>query len=413
MGLSERPCGRGALDVALAAGVAAFATVAALISTQGSRDLDASGYSLLLIGSFALVARRRFPVVVVIVTALCALWYQVRGYPSMITTVPVPFAVYAAVSAGRRRATLVALGSVVALVSVLASLLPHMATPVGELAETKFLLLGWFLAGGVLAEVSVHRRAYIEQVEQRALEAEHSREETARRRAGEERLRIARDLHDSLTHSISIIKVQAGVAVHLARKNGEEVPASLLAIEAASGDAIRELRSTLEVLRQPGADLEGADKVAGLDRLDALIERTRTAAGVPTTVVVDGEPTVLDPAIDAAAFRIVQESLTNVARHAGPDASATVQLTHCADSLLVRVDDDGRARPGRDPIPGVGLIGMRERVAALGGRLSAGPRDEGGFAVSAVLPLRPVTSGSSIAHGPATSIVPGDVEVAP
>lgn len=402
MGLSDRPVCRHALDVLLAAGVAAFATIAALLSTQGTRDLDARGHAMLLVASFALVARRRFPVAVLVVTAWLALWYQARGYPGMMTTLPVPFAVYSAVSAGRRRATLIGLGGVVAVVSLLASVVPHM-TPVRELAETKFVLLGWFLAGGVLAEVSLHRRAYVEQVEQRALEAERSREETARRRASEERLRIARDLHDSLTHSISIIKVQAGVAAHLARKKGEEVPASLQAIEAASADAIRELRSTLEVLRQPGVDPNAAgETTAGLDLLDALVERTRTAAGVPTTLRISGARRDVPAPVDAAAYRIIQESLTNVARHAGADARAVVELRYGPDAIDIRVVDDGRARAGHDPIPGVGLIGMRERVTGLGGHLRAGPREEGGFSVAATLPL-PTGDATAVAAARATA----------
>jgi signal transduction histidine kinase len=192
-------------------------------------------------------------------------------------------------------------------------------------------------------------------------------------------LRIARELHDSLTHSISLIKVQAGVAVHLARKNGQAVPPALLAIQDASGEAMRELRATLGVLR---ADEE---PVGGLDRLDDLLTRARDA-GLPTTLTVAGTRRGLPPVVDRTAYRIVQEALTNVARHAGP-ATATVTMSYAEDSLTVQVDDDGRAAATGPPVPGVGLVGMRERVTALGGSLHAGPRPVGGFTVRARLPL--------------------------
>jgi signal transduction histidine kinase len=208
----------------------------------------------------------------------------------------------------------------------------------------------------------------------------------------EERLRIARELHDSLTHSISVIQVQSGVAVHLARKRGEEVPAALLAIEEASADAARELRSTLGVLRA-GDECDGS----GLGQLDRLVARTRTA-GLPVTVTVTGVRLTLPPDVDQAAYRIVQEALTNVGRHAG-EASAWVHLGYSATCLTVQVDDDGTAGSGLAPEvtgvrasgTGLGLMGMRERVSALGGRLSAGPRDGGGFRVQAELPVRPAS----------------------
>jgi signal transduction histidine kinase len=197
----------------------------------------------------------------------------------------------------------------------------------------------------------------------------------------QERLRIARELHDSLTHSISVVRVQAGVAAHLARKRGEEVPPALLAIQEASADAIRELRATLGVLRSDD-EADGS----GLDRLSHLLARTRSA-GVPTRMVITGTPRPLPPDVDQAAYRIVQEALTNVTRHAGP-ASAAVHLCYGPDDLTIRVEDDGTAAPHQPPVPGLGLIGMRERVASLGGRLNAGPGGDGGFRVWAVLPLR-------------------------
>jgi signal transduction histidine kinase len=226
---------------------------------------------------------------------------------------------------------------------------------------------------------------HIREVEQRAEEAERTRDEAARRKAMEERLRIARELHDSLTHSISVIQVQAGVAVHLARKRGEDVPPALLAIQEAGADAVRELRATLGVLRSED-DGDGS----GLSQLDGLMARAR-AAGLPVTLSVTGAKRPLPSDVDQAAYRIVQEALTNVSRHAG-HASASVRLHYTPETLSIQVDNDGKGTGtqagARPPGPGLGLVGMRERVSALGGQLRAGPQNGGGFQVRAELPAR-------------------------
>jgi signal transduction histidine kinase len=253
----------------------------------------------------------------------------------------------------------------------------------------KFQMAGWLISAGVTLVAFRMWHLHLRDAEQRAEDAERTRDETAQRRAAEERLRIARELHDSLTHSISVIQVQAGVAVHLAGKRGEEAPPALKAIQEAATDAARELRSTLGVLRTP-QDCDGS----GLAQMDKLVARAR-AAGQPVTVTVEGTAQPLPPDVDQAAYRIVQEALTNVSRHAG-QACASVHLHYTPDTLSVQVDDDGAAsrngsgngsgpRPGG---PGLGLIGMRERVTALGGRLHAGHRDGGGFQVRAELPAR-------------------------
>jgi signal transduction histidine kinase len=222
---------------------------------------------------------------------------------------------------------------------------------------------------------------HVREVERRADEAERTKDEAAQRRAMEERLRIARELHDSLTHNISVIQVQAGVAEHLARKRGEEVPPVLLAIREAGADAARELRATLSVLRSTS---DGDS--SGLCQLDGLVARAR-AAGLPVTVTVTGAQRPLPPDVDQAAYRIVQEALTNVSRHAG-QASAWVRLQYTPDALTVQVDDDGTGNGTRPAGTGLGLIGMRERVSALGGRLHAGTTDGGGFQISAEFPAR-------------------------
>jgi len=261
---------------------------------------------------------------------------------------------------------------------------------------------GWLISAGVALVAFRMWHLHLREVEQRAEEAERTRDEVALRRAVEERLRIARDLHDSLTHSISVVRVQAGVAAHLARKRGEEVPPALLAISEASADAARELRATLSVLRN--GDTDGG---TGLGQLAGLVARAQ-AAGLTVTVRTTGTERRLPADVDQAAYRIVQEALTNVSRHAGT-ACASVRLRYGPDTLTVQVDNDAPgtaggvdtadggdgagpvgAEGGPEPAParGLGLIGMRERVATLGGRLDAGPREQGGFRVLAELPAQ-------------------------
>ena len=250
----------------------------------------------------------------------------------------------------------------------------------------RFYAVGWVISVGGMAVALGMWRLHLREVEQRAEEAERTRDEVARRRAVEERLRIARELHDSLTHSISVIQVQAGVAVHLARKRGEEVPPALLAIHEAGADAARELRATLGVLRSHDHDKSEDCEGSGLRQLDGMLTRARSA-GLPVTVTITGTQRPLPPAVDQAAYRIVQEALTNTSRHAG-QACASVHLHYAQDTLTVRVNDDGDGADATSAGPGLGLIGMRERVSALGGRLHAGPREGGGFQVRADLPVR-------------------------
>ncbi|MFD4694226.1 sensor histidine kinase [Streptomyces sp. NPDC058463] len=363
------------LDTAGAAVIGAIVIAAA----RAASSPDVLDLLLVAAGSLALAAHRRAPRTVLAVTTLSMFAYVVHAHPGSWVALPVVVAVHAAARSGHRAqaigaGTLFLLGYFVVLI---------VAVPgVQDTVERTLLLLGWFLCAGVTGLIDKNWQAYLRQTEQRALDAERTREETALRRAGEERLRIARELHDSLTHSISIVKLQAGVAVHLARKRGTEVEPALLAIQEASGEAMRELRSTLEVLRT-----DVLDPGTGLDRIDELAERAR-AAGIALVVTVDGVERPLPADIGGAAYRIVQEALTNVARHADR-AETTVRLLYTDSALELRVDDRGPCLPGDRITPGTGLTGMRERVAALGGTLEAAPGAQGGFSVRAELPLEP------------------------
>ncbi|KQY57336.1 hypothetical protein ASD66_16475 [Nocardioides sp. Root151] len=240
------------------------------------------------------------------------------------------------------------------------------------------------MVSAVFGVMAAHQwKAHVAEMEKRAEEAERTHEEETRRLAVEERLRIARELHDSLTHSISVIKVQAGVATHLARKNGEEPSPALLAIQEASSDAVRELRSTLDVLRR---DEDGGG--GGLERVPTLVERARST-GLPTSYRIRGRVRRVPSEVEQTAYRVVQEALTNVTRHAG-SANVAVELTYDERTLTVRVEDDG-AGSRRPPVPGYGLVGMRERVTALGGNLRAEPGADRGFTVLAELPAEPAS----------------------
>lgn len=368
------------LNTALAVGVTALGIADALLGDSRPAPLD---YALLLGGSLVIALRARAPRTVLLVSLALGLAYLLRVAPGPVAGVPVLIAIYTVVSVGHR-----ALGIAVALplmaFSVLDNLTATSGAPTATAIQDAILPVGWFFAALVLGEVTRHRGAYLRQAEERAAEALRTREEVARRRAGEERLRIARELHDSLTHQISVIKVQSGVAVHLARKRGEEVPAALLAVREASREAIRELRATLEVLREEDTRPAKAYELADLT---ALLEQAG-AAGVTAKLTVAGESRELPTDVGKAAYRIVQEALTNVARHAGSGA-ASVTLRFGAEEFGVRIDDNGSARPDLPHVPGAGLLGMRERVRSLGGRLHAGPRPEGGFTVEATLPLGP------------------------
>ncbi|NJP92346.1 sensor histidine kinase [Nonomuraea sp. FMUSA5-5] len=358
-------------DWAIAACVAAALLVTGLSGRPSTTGLDLLGQVLLAGGGLALAARRRAPVVVLAVTGLCAVGYQAAGFD--VPAVAYLFAVYAAVRAGHRVATVAA--SVVVLAALPLAAMAAGLHDTGEaFAQARGALeLAWLVAAGAAGEA-------LRQAERRAEEAERTREETARRRADEERLRIARELHDSLTHQISIIKVQAEVAVHVARRRGEQVPDALLAIQEAGREATRELRATLEALRE-----DGTSPPRGLDHVAELVERARTT-GLDATLTIEGQRRPVPAAVSRTVYRIVQESLTNVARHAAA-TTVSVRVDCRPDALAIRVDDDGKATPAAAPVPGVGLTGMRERVTALGGRLRAEPRPEGGFTVQAELPV--------------------------
>ncbi|WP_435888798.1 sensor histidine kinase [Streptomyces niveus] len=256
------------------------------------------------------------------------------------------------------------------------------------------------LMAGVLGHSVRNRRAYLAAVEERARRAEESRDGEARRRVAEERVRIARELHDLVAHQITLANAQATVAAHLFDIRPEQTRKSLHELVETTGHALDELRSTVGLLRQSGDTAGPAEPAPGLSRLPALLASFR-GAGLEVSVEQEGTARPLAPGVDLTAYRIVQEALTNVTKHAAT-GTARVHLAWNRDRVTITVADDGEGatgRPGAVAVPGrsagYGLIGMRERATAAGGQLSAGRRPEGGFLVSAELPLPPARSGGA------------------
>ena len=378
----------GVIQIAVTAGAAHHAS-----GTHGcwwasachpTTELDAGAYALLALGPLALVVRRRYVRQVLVFVFAVTTVYVARGYPLGPNFLSLGVAIVSALFAGERVLAWAAVGAGWLLFLGLPWALGHSGGPKVLAAVA---IAAWLLVALASAEGVRGRREYF-------AEARRTRELQARRQADEERLRIAQELHDVLAHNISLINVQSGVALHLMDEKPEQARIALTAINEASADALREVRSVLGVLRGTGEQAPRTP-TAGLDGLDDLVSRT-TGAGVGVTLEVHGERRALPASIDLAAFRIVQESLTNIVRHASASA-ATVELTYGPDELTVQVDDNGHGggasggrREASSPDPdggGNGIPGMRERAAALGGTLDAGPRSSGGFRVRARIPL--------------------------
>ena len=369
------------LDGLLALGaIVAIALITAKIEPgDGERSVDAIGY-LVIGGAAAMLALRHAAPIVGLAVVTVLLWvYTARDYaggPIYLTFFVLVFAV--AVSIDRRRSLVVAAAALAALV------IPHFVAFGFDEGAWPLLSIGWTAAAWFWGDGLRTRRAYLAGLEERARYLEETREEEARRRVADERLRIARDLHDVIAHSIASINVQAGSAIHVMDRRPEQARDALLAIKTASSEALAELRSTIGPLRADEHDAPRAP-TPSLARLDPLLE-TAARAGLPVDVGVRGEPRPLPAAVDVAGYRIVQESLTNVVRHAQA-REATVTLDYGPAFVELEVTDDGRGSNGAAGEPGHGIAGMQERAEAVGGRVEAGPRFAGGFRVWARLPL--------------------------
>ncbi|MEH0528696.1 sensor histidine kinase [Streptomyces stelliscabiei] len=363
---------------AVAVLVMAGSTAAAELQRDGRAPLDVFARALLLGGALLLLGRWRWPVLVAFGTAVSAMVYLGAGYPYGPVFLTVAVGCFSAIVAGHRTAAWTAMGALWVGHVLVAHWLFRWLPPGGDDAASwgqEIVVVAWVVAIVALSELARTRR------EQWARERE-DRARAGRRRADEERLRIARELHDVLAHSISVINVQAGVGLALLDSDPEQARAALTTIKAAGKEALGEVRQVLDTLRTPG-DAPRAP-APGLDRLPELVEQ---AAGAGLAVEMEGRAPELSPGTDLAAFRIVQEALTNVVRHSG-SWRARLRIEHGGGELRLRIDDDGPATGTDAGGGGNGLVGMRERAAGLGGTIEAGPRPDGGFRVLAVLPLR-------------------------
>ena len=366
--------------IALAAGAVQVAgTVLAARHQPEADPLDAAAYALLLAGPACLLLRRRWPVPVLAAVFAATFGYSWPDYPGGPIWISLIVAFFTVVASGRRVA---AYASLAAGYVWGVWLEPVAKDKPGPGLAQALALAAWLLALAAASEVIRYRRQLRDAANRQAVEARRGELEATRRRASEERLDIARELHDVLAHGISMINVQAGVALELMDEQPEQARTALATIKQASKDALVEVQAVLGALRQSGeaAATAPTPSIANLDRLLAGAR----SAGLQVQAEVVGEPRVLPVGIDLAAYRILQESLTNVVRHAGASA-VSVAVSYGAHELTVEVLDDGRS--GSSNGNGSGIAGMRERAVALGGELDAGRRLAGGFRVRARLPL--------------------------
>ncbi|MER6982305.1 sensor histidine kinase [Streptomyces carpinensis] len=367
-------------------------TVACLLGaeagTQGWPPLDAFAWTLVALTNLPLALRGLAPVTVFLVVHLGWIVYVSLGHWPVVNSPAAMVALYTVASTRTDRIT----GACAALMSgvwIYAGVISDsdaMASVVGQAIGYPLVLWRFGYVARRSAELTVRLRA--EQAER------------ARREVAEERVRIARELHDVVAHHMAVINVQAGLARFVFDSDARTAREALTTIGNAGGEALAELRRMLGLLRADGVD--GSDGVQeggaateptpGLDRLEEMVERVR-AGGVPVDLRVCGEPRPVPPGVQLCVYRVVQEALTNVLKHA-PGAAAAVELAYRAGEIGVSVTDDGRAKergrgvdPDRMPAPGGhGLIGMRERAKLYGGTIVVGPRREGGFGVHLTLP---------------------------
>ncbi|MFE3446109.1 sensor histidine kinase [Nocardia sp. NPDC059180] len=357
-----------------------------------SEPVSAFGYALLIVSGVAVVARRKRPVLVFMITAVASLIYFGLDFPDRLSYLGLFVALYtlAAYGDGRRSLMIVGAGTTVLGIGWLiaaADIEPRVA--IGWV----FFRIGGSVISAALGESVRTRRVIAADAQERAELAERSRDEEARARVDAERLRIAREVHDTVAHAIAIINVQSGVTAHVLDRRPEQAREALRTIEQTSARALREMRAILGVLR----DGDERTPHPGLEQIHELTDKARDA-GLDIDIEQISPMPSLPSAVGSAAYRIVQESITNVIRHVGPTRVA-VAIHSGVDDLQIRVTDEGRhdTAPvldgaGSSATTGRGILGMRERCQLLGGELDAKSRPGGGFEVIARLPLAPAGS---------------------
>ncbi|REK85297.1 two-component sensor histidine kinase [Streptomyces inhibens] len=374
-------------------------------------ELTATTVVLAALACTALVLRRRLPRTVL--AATCALTIIELVARSTDPRAPVAAsAVIALYSLASRtdRPTTWRIGALTVVVLTAAAMLYG---PRPWYAQENLGIFAWTGMAAAAGDAVRSRRAFVNAIRERAERAERTREEEARRRVAEERMRIARELHDVVAHHIALVNVQAGVASHVMDNRPDQAKQALAHVREASRSALEELRATVGLLRQSDDPTAPTEPAPGLGVLDQLVEGF-VRAGIPVDLDLPPAPRPLPASVDLTAYRVVQEALTNVHKHAGEGARATVRIIHSGTTLTVTVLDDGAGRAGvprqkggdrpaveggpgepEDSGGGHGLIGMRERVFALRGTVVTGPRAAGGFQVRVTLPLQSVRTGET------------------
>ncbi|WP_030022054.1 sensor histidine kinase [Streptomyces monomycini] len=408
-----------AFDSALALAVVVAILVGAVAEPHGphgprfgERELTATTVVLAVAAGGALVLRRRFPRSVLAATGLCTVLELLleTGVPRAPVFCSAVIAL-CTLAARTDRSTTWRVGALTVLGLTAAAML------LGDrpwYAQENLGIFAWTGMAAAAGDAVRSRRAFVTAIRERAERAERTREEEARRRVAEERMRIARELHDVVAHHIALVNVQAGVASHVMDSRPDQAKQALAHVREASRSALDELRATVGLLRQSDDPRAPTEPAPGLGVLDQLVDGF-VRAGLPVTLDVPEATDALPAALDLTAYRIVQEALTNVHKHAGTGARATVRIARDTDALTVTVLDDGGAT-GPDPAPrpldpggGHGLIGMRERVAALRGTAETGPRPAGGFQVRVRLPLQ-TTHATNRAARPGRGFCTGETE---
>ncbi|MGP3635086.1 sensor histidine kinase [Streptomyces sp. 24-1644] len=372
----------------------------------GTRTPEPLSVFLMALGAAALVLRRRSPMAVLAATgALSAAEFVVMDPPAPVVMSAV-IALYT-VASRTDRPTTWRVGLLTMTVLTAAAMFFGSAP---WYSQENLGVFAWTGMAGAAGDAVRSRRAFVDAIRERAERAERTREEEARRRVAEERLRIARDLHDVVAHHIALVNVQAGVAAHVMDKRPDQAKEALAHVRDASRSALNELRATVGLLRQSGDPEAPTEPAPGLAVLGELVNTFRNA-GLPVEVACTDRNTPLPAAVDLAAYRVIQEALTNVRKHAGADAKAEVSVVRVGATVEITVLDNGRGRTGEGPYAaersggtgdggGHGLIGMRERVTAFGGTLTAGPRYGGGFRVHAILPVKARTGEQATSGAP-------------
>lgn len=362
------------LDGACAVGL----TAAAVLATAGGRSVDAVG--LAVAQALPVAWRRRAPAHVLVVTALSALGLAGIGEAALPAGLTPALALYCLASAAEQRISVVGLAFATLVTGVA---LVVEGRPLTYLVATSLgLATAWAIGTNTRT-----RRAYVAELRERAQRLAADRDRDALQAATTERQRIARELHDVVTHNVTVMVISAGAARMMADADADRLRAELASVEQVGRQTLTELRHLLGVLRANDTEVDLREPQPGLARLDALVARIREA-GLPVELVIEGEPRPLPQGIDVSAFRIVQEALSNTLRHAGP-CSARIEVCFGDTDLRLAILDDGRG-----PVPvdahhhgGHGIIGMRERAATVGGHLHTGPGPGGGFTVRATVPL--------------------------